>query len=199
VKHVAQRMVGRLKRTKGTDFWKSGRDRIPLGLVAKAALAHMVPDQLSLRRRRPRKVYGQMGSLEVRLAESRADIKRAQRLRYQVFYEEMDASPSITAMMRRLDEDPYDAICDHLLVSDLNNAQPATPWSPQRKPRVVGTYRLLRQEMAERGRGFYTQGEYDIAPLVAARVFWSHTGRSAPSNCCGMACGHMSAKTRSTL
>jgi L-ornithine Nalpha-acyltransferase len=165
VKQVAQRMVGRLKRTKGADFWKSGRDRIPLGLVAKAALAHMVPDQLALRRR-PRKVYGQIGGLEVRLAESRADIKRAQRLRYQVFYEEMDASPSITAMMRRLDEDPYDAICDHLLVTDLSSVQPATPWAPHRKPRVVGTYRLLRQEMAERGRGFYTQGEYDIAPLV---------------------------------
>jgi len=170
VKHVAQRMVGRLKWTKGAGVLKTGSTRVPLGVVARAALKNVVPEAIALRRRRPRKVYGQIGSLEVRLAESRADIKRAQRLRYQVFYEEMDASPSITAMMRRLDEDPYDAICDHLLVTDNANALVgAQSWTAKRKPRVVGTYRLLRQEMAERGRGFYTQGEYDIAPLIAAR------------------------------
>jgi putative hemolysin len=32
----------------------------------------------------------------------------------------------------------------------------------------VGTYRLLRQEVAERHFGFYSAGEYDIAPLLAA-------------------------------
>lgn len=166
VMNVAQRMAGRFKRTKSADFWKSGRDRIALGVVARATLKNVVHDRIVLRRR-PRKVYGQMGGLEVRLAESRADIKRAQRLRYQVFYEEMDASPSITAMMRRLDEDPYDAICDHLLVTDLAAQSAAKPWATNSHPKVVGTYRLLRQEMAERGRGFYTQGEYDIAPLIA--------------------------------
>lgn len=140
----------------------------PTGLLARQALAQAFPNALSLRRRQPRKVYGQIGGLEVRMAESRTDVRRAQRLRYQVFYEEMAASPSFTAMVRRLDEDPYDAICDHLLVTDLTKAStPASPWPTRRNPKVVGTYRLLRQEMAERGRGFYTQGEYDIAPLIA--------------------------------
>ena len=124
---------------------------------------------LALRRRRPRKVYGQINGLEVRLAESKADIRRAQRLRYQVFYEEMAASPSVTAMIRRRDEDPYDAICDHLLVVDVTKPPPGDVWPRRHTPKVVGTYRLLRQEMAERGRGFYTQGEYDIAPLIAAQ------------------------------
>ena len=37
----------------------------------------------------PHKVYGRLGNLEVRLARTKGDIKRAQRLRYKVFYEEM--------------------------------------------------------------------------------------------------------------
>lgn len=123
----------------------------------------------NLRRRRP-KTFGRIGDLEVRLARERREIKKAQRLRYEVFYEEMDAEPSVTARMRRLDEDPYDAICDHLLVVDLST-KPAEGkrWHSGRRAKTVGTYRVLRQEAAERGPGFYTQGEYDIAPLIAAR------------------------------
>jgi L-ornithine Nalpha-acyltransferase len=179
VKQVAQRMAGRLKRSRryGALVSSPGRVVAPLGLLARQALSQAMPDALaalasastqSLRRYRPRKVYGQLGGLEVRLAETKADIRRAQRLRYRVFYEEMAASPSFTAMVRRLDEDPYDAVCDHLLVTDQMPPQ-AGAWQNRRGPKVVGTYRLLRQEMAERGRGFYTQGEYDIAPLIESR------------------------------
>lgn len=119
-------------------------------------------------RRDPIKVYGQIGSLEVRLARSRGDIRRAQRLRYRVFYEEMSAIPNATTMLNRRDEDPYDAICDHLLVVDRGGA-PRTRQRWPRRSRVVGTYRVLRQEVAERHGGFYTQSEYDIAPLIAAK------------------------------
>ncbi len=120
----------------------------------------------------PPKVYGRIGDLEVRLARTKADVKRAQRLRYDVFYREMSAKPSIKAQLRRRDEDRYDAICDHLLVVDLapqaDDALGRT-WRSNRQPRVIGTYRVLRQEVADRTSGFYTQGEYDIAPLIAAR------------------------------
>ncbi|MCA9426245.1 MAG: GNAT family N-acetyltransferase, partial [Candidatus Omnitrophica bacterium] len=106
------------------------------------------------------------GSLEVRMAEGRDEIRLAQALRYQVFYEEMSAQPSLTAKMRRRDEDPYDAICDHLLVID-HAAEESSRWQHRRRPKVVGTYRVLRQAQAEKSLGFYTQGEYDIAPLIA--------------------------------
>jgi putative hemolysin len=33
---------------------------------------------------------------------------------------------------------------------------------------LIGTYRLLRQEVAEANGGFYTEGEFDIAPLIMA-------------------------------
>jgi len=115
------------------------------------------------------RIYGRIGSLEVRLAQSRADIRRAQALRYRVFYEEMSAVPSFLSQIRRRDEDGYDAICDHLLVVDVAARASEHGWSSGKRPEVVGTYRVLRQEQAERSLGFYTQREYDIAPLIEAR------------------------------
>ncbi len=118
-------------------------------------------------RRVPPKVYARIGNLEVRLARSKGDVKRAQRLRYQVFYEEMSAIADPLVMMSRRDEDAFDAICDHLLVVDVGeDVKGRRPW--RRGPRAVGTYRILRQEVAELHDGFYTQGEYNIAPLLEA-------------------------------
>lgn len=112
------------------------------------------------------KVYGRMGSLEVRLARKKGEIRQAQRLRYKVFYEEMSAVPGALAMLSRRDEDSYDAVFDHLLVVDHGNAEAGHRW---RRPRVVGTYRVLRQDIAELNDGYYTQGEYDILPLIRAK------------------------------
>ena len=111
-------------------------------------------------------VLGRIGSLEVRLATRPKDVKRAQRLRYRVFYEEMNAAPIGLAALKRRDIDEYDAVCDHLLVVD----HAAIDAGPFRKPRpkVVGTYRLLRQDEADRHFGFYSSGEYDLAPLLDA-------------------------------
>jgi L-ornithine Nalpha-acyltransferase len=106
---------------------------------------------------------GRSGALEVRLAGSERDIRRAQRLRYRVFYEEMAAVPDAMQRMLRRDADRFDAICDHLLVIDHE----ARGRFGGRRPQVVGTYRLLRQDVAEPRGGFYTQDEFEIAPLVA--------------------------------
>jgi putative hemolysin len=118
------------------------------------------------RRFQPPKIYGQLGPLEVRLARKKSELRRAQRLRYKVFYEEMSAVPGALAMLSRRDEDAYDAVFDHLLVIDRGDASDGRRW---RRSKVVGTYRMLRQEVAELNDGFYTQGEYDIAPLLAAK------------------------------
>ena len=102
---------------------------------------------------------GRIGNLELRLATHEDDIVQAQRLRYQVFYEEMTAQPDALAMISRRDADAFDAICDHLLVLDHGAAGDA---------QVVGTYRLLRQEVARRHGGFYSASEYAIGPLLDA-------------------------------
>src|SRR5262245_40213342 len=66
----------------------------------------------------PPKFDCRIGTLEVRLARKKSEIRRAQRLRYKVFYEEMSATPNALAILSRRDEDAYDAIFDHLLVID---------------------------------------------------------------------------------
>ncbi len=109
---------------------------------------------------------GRIGPLEVRLATTRKDIRRAQRLRYQVFYEEMTAIPDTVARLSRRDKDAFDRVCDHLIVLDHEAAPRHKGGRP--KPRIVGTYRLLRQEVADGNFGFYTESEYDIAPVIAA-------------------------------
>jgi putative hemolysin len=106
-------------------------------------------------------VLGRIGSLEVRLACSPREIRRAQRLRYRVFYEEMKAEPDLTSRLQRRDIDAFDADCDHLLVTD------SAAQTRSGRPRVVGTYRLLRQDQAERRGGFYSAGEFEIGPLLA--------------------------------
>jgi putative hemolysin len=117
-----------------------------------------VPDRTAVR---PADTLGRLGSLEVRLARCAADVRRAQHLRFKVFYREMSAVPDAAALLARRDIDPYDAVCDHLLVVD--HAAPGRAG----RPAVVGTYRLLRQDMAERHSGFYSAGEFDIASLLA--------------------------------
>src|SRR4029079_14146627 len=75
--------------------------------------------------------------------------------------EELSATADAASKLARRDVDLYDAICEQLLVLDH-----AAPRGPSRRPAVVGTYRLLRQEIAERHSGFYSQGEFDIRSLV---------------------------------
>ena len=102
--------------------------------------------------------FHRAGPLSVRLAVSAADIAAAQALRYRIFYGEMGAKPTPAMGLTGHDVDEYDAVCDHLLVVDH---------SAGIRPQVVGTYRLLRQDVASAHRGFYSAGEYDLSRLVA--------------------------------
>jgi putative hemolysin len=100
------------------------------------------------------------GALEVRLAVTKKEIRQAQKLRYQVFFEEGGATPDPTARLIRRDICPFDKVCDHLIAID--HAPPGGG-----KPLIAGVYRLLRQEVAEAHFGFYSAGEFDIAPMLA--------------------------------
>jgi L-ornithine Nalpha-acyltransferase len=106
------------------------------------------------------------GELSLRLAHSAQDVEACQRLRYRVFYEELNARPDAAALAARRDSDRFDAICDHLMVV---RHRPAASGSATRLAdgELVGTYRLLRQDVAEKHWGFYTADEFDIAPLLA--------------------------------
>ncbi len=106
---------------------------------------------------------GWSGSLELRLATKKSEIRKAQKLRFQVFFQEGCATPDgATALVRR-DICRFDKVCDHLLVID----HAARNRFGKLKPRVVGAYRLLRQEVAQANFGFYSAQEFDIGPVLA--------------------------------
>ena len=117
---------------------------------------------------------GRLGSLEVRLAQQAGEVRRAQKLRYRVFYEEGGAASTMLTRLARRDIDVFDAICDHLLVLDH------AVIGKSGRPAVVATCRLLRQSVAERNRGFYSAGEFEIGALLARHrgVTFGELGRA---------------------
>jgi L-ornithine Nalpha-acyltransferase len=125
--------------------------------------------------RRSHDPLGRIGPLEVRLAQTLGDIHEAQRLRFKVFYGEMSATPDLVTSVARRDKDRFDGTCEHLLVTDHSRTTKFTRRSP-----VVGTYRLLRQEIAERGGGFYSDDEFAVSELAArhAGLRFLELGRS---------------------
>ncbi|WP_201154962.1 GNAT family N-acetyltransferase [Rhodothalassium salexigens] len=133
--------------------------------------------------------YARHGNLEVRLAQDVKDVKASQRLRYTVFYEEWAAQADWRMKRTRRDMDPYDGICDHLLVID--HAAP-------RRDAVVGTYRLLRQDVADRFAGFYSSQEYDLSPLTRPE-FRAQMGHDKQLLELGRSCVHPDYRTSHTI
>ena len=133
--------------------------------------------------------YIRQDNLEVRLARSFKEIKAAQRLRYQIFYGEMAAKPDWRMRMTKRDIDAYDPYCDHLLVIDHDK--------PKRK-QIVGTYRLLRQEVSERHGGFYSAGEFDISALMT-KQFQAEMGEGRQLLELGRSCVHKDYRANATI
>ena len=106
-------------------------------------------------------VLATSGALEVRLAETDHEVRQAQHLRYQVFYEEWTAVPTDEMRALRRDFDKYDDVCDHLLVVDRD------AHGEGGQPLVIGTYRLTREKDAEKVGGFYTAGEFDLGRMIS--------------------------------
>lgn len=119
---------------------------------------------------RDRLVEVRAGNLHLRLAETADEVMAAQALRYRVFYEGMAAKPTPEMATAKRDFDSFDSYCDHLLVFDSRRGD-----GPEA---VVGTYRVLRREAAERRGQFYSADEYDISNLLAFPGEILEVGRS---------------------
>ncbi|MCB1531523.1 MAG: GNAT family N-acetyltransferase [Alphaproteobacteria bacterium] len=104
----------------------------------------------------------------VRLAQTQGEIEAAQRLRYQVFYEEYAAKPDARMAATKLDVDEYDEFADHLIVIDQSGGS----------DKIIGTYRLLRQALADKYGKFYSSAEFDLGPLLSADLSLLELGRS---------------------
>jgi L-ornithine Nalpha-acyltransferase len=118
---------------------------------------------------------GAIGQLEVSLTQDKRDVRLLQELRYKVFYQQGQAVADIATWFMRRDTDYFDGICDHLMVVDRSRQD-----SPTNGSSVVGTYRLLRQEVAEQHGGFYSAKEFDISGLLKrhASLRFLELGRS---------------------
>jgi putative hemolysin len=101
------------------------------------------------------KLLARAGDLEVRLAGGAHEIEAAQALRYRVFFEEGAAAPDDASLWARRDICRFDNVCDHVVAIDRRSGE------------VVGAYRLLRREVAERCFGFYSAAEFEVGALIA--------------------------------
>jgi len=106
----------------------------------------------------------------VRLAQTAEEIEQAQKLRYQVFYEEYGAQPTEAMREQQRDFDDFDEVTDHLIVLVRNKTD--------NTEKIVGTYRLLRQNIAEEHGRFYSSDEYDLKKLIDSDNFLLELGRS---------------------
>ena len=147
-------------------------------LDARPAAGVLLEPRQGLRRQGPvlgpddGRGFGELraGHLGVRIATTESEIDAVQALRWRVFYEEMQAEPSAAARALARDVDAFDAVADHLLVVDH-----AIGPGPEG---VVGTYRLIQQAAAEQIGRFYSDDEYDLAPLTGFDGTLLELGRS---------------------
>ncbi len=106
----------------------------------------------------------------VRLARNAKEVEEAQKLRYRVFYDEYGAKPCPKMAAQKRDFDDFDEIADHLIVLVKDEQTGAE--------KIVGTYRLLRQNIAKKHGNFYSSGEYNLDNLLNSNQFLLELGRS---------------------
>lgn len=94
-------------------------------------------------------------TLAVGLARTAEEVEQIQRLRYDVFTEDMGAV--FPQAQDGVEQDRFDQWCEHLMVRELDTG------------RVVGTYRILTPEKAREAGGYYSESEFDLSGLGALR------------------------------
>jgi putative hemolysin len=100
-----------------------------------------------------------------RLARNDDDVRAAQSLRFQVFNLELEEGLE-QSYATGFDEDPFDAVCDHLIVEHLPSAT------------VVGTYRLQTGSNAAKNLGYYCAQEFDFTAFELFRGEMIELGRA---------------------
>lgn len=109
---------------------------------------------------------------EVRLAATPQEQRAGHRLRYEVFVAELGGDGDLVDHADRTEQDALDPYMDQLILLDHNLTV------PQGELPVVGVYRLLSDAQARKAGRFYSQDEYDLAPLSASGRKLLELGRS---------------------
>lgn len=100
-----------------------------------------------------------------RLARTAEEIRAAQALRFEVFNLELNEGLA-ASHATGLDADPFDAVCDHLLVEHLPSKQ------------IVGTYRLQTGSNAAAHLGYYCAQEFNFSVYEPLRSQVIELGRA---------------------
>lgn len=106
-----------------------------------------------------------VGDYSARLAAGPSEVRAAQALRFTVFNLELNEGLT-ESLATGLDADPFDEICDHLLVEHLATGA------------IVGTYRLQTGATAAAQRGYYSEQEFDFRPFEPIRDRMLELGRA---------------------
>ena len=99
------------------------------------------------------------------LARDSSEIRAAQALRFAIFNLELNEGLE-HSYATGLDADPFDPVCDHLLVEHLATGE------------IVGTYRLQTGTTAAGKLGYYSGQEFDFAPFEPMRAEVIELGRA---------------------
>ncbi|WP_171125061.1 MULTISPECIES: GNAT family N-acetyltransferase [unclassified Ruegeria] len=105
-------------------------------------------------------------SFTVKLAETEAELRAAQRLRYDVFVRELGGGGEMVDHEAGLERDRFDPYFDHMLAIDDQTGE------------TVGVYRLLPGERAAELGQFYSEDEYDLTVLKDSGRRLLELGRS---------------------
>lgn len=102
----------------------------------------------------------------VKIADTEEELRAAQALRYDVFVRELGGDGNLVDHDQGLERDQFDPFFDHMIVQDVATGK------------TVGVYRLLRDDHAAQMGRFYSEDEYDLAPLRASGRKLLELGRS---------------------
>ena len=100
-----------------------------------------------------------------RLTRNMEEIRAAQTLRFSVFNLELNEGLQASHLTGR-DEDPFDAVCDHLIVEHLPSKE------------IVGTYRLQTGTNAATRLGYYCEQEFAFDAFEPLRGEMVELGRA---------------------
>ena len=116
------------------------------------------------------RIHAEVGRYRLRLAQTPEDRDAACRLRFKVFNIELGEGLE-SSYRTGMDTDRFDLVCEHLLVEDKLEDNPAR--------RIVGTYRMQSGVTAGGNLGYYSEQEFSFAPYEPLRAGILELGRAS--------------------
>jgi len=138
---------------------------LPSGLWQPSVAGAVLDTGIASTRVQPDWIGCDLRSYRLRLAETAAERMATCRLRFRVF--NLELGEGLTeSYANGMDQDAYDAVCEHLLVEEKATG------------RIIGTYRMQSGMTAWRHRGYYSAQEFDFGPYESLRPQLLELGRA---------------------